>query len=182
MKGSAGRTDRTGGAEGRRGPDAAPRLGPEQIRFERTDGGLVRAILADGTRHEAVDFYRAFPFSAPDDLVAVHAAGGAALGMLAPLDTFTADERRLIDEELRRRYFAPWITAVNSLKERFGRSHWEVETEAGPARFEAQNEHANLRDLPDGTLLLLDVNGNRYRLAPRSELPPRVRRRLEAMF
>lgn len=160
----------------------APRLGPEQIRFERTAGGLVRALLADGTRHEAVDFYRAFPFSAPDDLVAVHAAGGAELGMLAPLSTFAAAERGLIEAELQRRYFAPRITAVTALKERFGRSHWQVETEAGPAQFEAQNEHANLRDLPDGTLLLIDVHGNRYRLAPRSELPPRIRRRLEAMF
>lgn len=158
------------------------RLGPEQIRFERTAGDLVRAVLADGTRREPVDFYRAFPFSAPDDLVAVHDAGGAELGLLAPLETFSAAARRLIDEELQRRYFAPRITAVTSLTERFGQSHWQVETEAGPARFTARNEHANLRDLPDGTLLLLDVDGNRYRLAPRSELPPRIRRRLEAMF
>ena len=74
MKGSADRADRAGGTEAPRGPDAARRLGPEQIRFERTDGGLVRAILADGTRHEAVDFYRAFPFSAPDELGATRSA------------------------------------------------------------------------------------------------------------
>ena len=159
-----------------------PRLGPEQIRFERTAGELVRAILADGTRHEPVDFYRAFPFSAPDDLVAVRDAAGAELGLLAPLETFSAGERQLIESELQRRYFAPRITAITALEERFGQSHWKVETEAGATEFTVQNEHANLRDLPDGTLLLLDLHGNRYRLAPRAELPPRIRRRLEAMF
>ena len=159
-----------------------PRLGPEQIRFERTEGDLVRAILADGTRHEPVDFYRAFPFSSPDDLVAVRDAAGAELGLLAPLETFSAADRNLIEAELQRRYFAPRITAITALQERFGQSHWQVETEAGAVQFTVQNEHANLRDLPDGTLLLIDVHGNRYRLAPRAELAPRVRRLLEAMF
>ena len=158
-----------------------PRLGPEQIRFERTEGNLVRAVLADGTRHEPVDFYRAFPFSAPHDLVAVRDAAGAELGLLAPLESFPAADRRLIEGELRRRYFAPRITAIATLEERFGQSHWRVETEAGATEFTVQNEHANLRDLPDGTLLLIDLHGNRYRLAPRAELPPRIRRRLEAM-
>ena len=142
----------------------------------------MRAILADGTRHEPVDFYRAFPFSAPDDLVVARDAAGRELGLLAPLETFPAAERQLIEGELQRRYFAPRITAVTALEERFGQSHWKVETEAGPTRFTVQNEHANLRDLPDGTLLLIDQYGNRYRLAPRAELPPRIRRRLEAMF
>ena len=85
-------------------------------------------------------------------------------------------------EELQRRYFAPRITAVEALDERFGQSHWRVATDAGPARFTVQNEHANLRDLPDGRLLLIAVDGNRYRLAARAELEPRIRRKLEAMF
>ena len=170
------------GDEPARGLDSGPRLGPEQIRFERTEGDLVRAILADGSRHEPVDFYRAFPFSVPDDLVEVRDAAGAELGLLASLGHFSEADRLLIESELQRRYFAPRITAVTALEERFGQSHWEVETDAGATQFTVQNEHANLRDLPDGTLLLLDVDGNRYRLAPRAELPPRIRRRLEAMF
>ena len=159
-----------------------PRLGSEQIRFERTAGDLVRAILADGTRHEPVDFFRAFPFSSPDDLVAVRDDAGTELGILAALDTFPAGDRRLIEQELQRRYFAPRITAIAALEERFGQSHWRVETEAGQTSFAVQNEHANLRDLPDGTLLLIDVYGNRYRLAARAALAPRIRRQLEAMF
>ena len=57
-----------------------------------------------------------------------------------------------------------------------------MQTDSGPTSFEVQNEHANLRDLPDGTLLLIDTKGNRYRLPPRAELDGRVRRQLEAMF
>lgn len=159
-----------------------PRLGPGRIRFERTRGYLVRAVLADGASHEPVDFYRPFPYSAPDDLVAVRDGSGAELGILAPLAEFPAAERTIVGEELDRRYFAPRIMTVDALDERFGQSHWRVTTDAGPTRFTVQNEHANLRDLPDGTLLLIDVDGNRYRLAPRTELEPSIRRKLEAMF
>lgn len=159
-----------------------PLLGRETIRFERTGGDLVRALLADGSSHEPVDFYRAFPFSAPNDLVAVRDGAGAELGILAPLEEFPATDREIVLAELQRRYFAPRITRVDVLDERFGQSHWRVTTNAGPTRFTVQNEHTNLRDLPDGTLLLIDVDGNRYRLAARAELEPRLRRKLEAMF
>ena len=172
------------GNEHTTGADAArlPRLGPDRVRFERTGGYLVRALLADGASHQPVDFYRAFPYSAPDDLVALRDSSGAELGILAPLAEFPAADRDIVLEELQRRYFAPRITAVDALDERFGQSHWRVATDAGPAQFTVQNEHANLRDLPDGTLLLIAVDGNRYRLAPRAELEPRIRRKLEAMF
>ena len=166
----------------RGGGPGLPRLGPDRVRFERTAGYLVRAVLADGARHEPVDFYRAFPYSAPDDLVALRASGGAELGLLAPLAAFPAADRAIVLEELNRRYFAPRIVTVDALDERFGQSHWRVTTDAGPARFTVQNEHANLRDLPDGALLLIDMDGNRYRMAPRAELEPRIRRKLEAMF
>ena len=173
----------SGNEDAARGAAAGlPRLGPDRVRFERTGGYLVRAVLADGARHEPVDFYRAFPYSAPGDLVALRAAGGAELGILTPLAEFPIADRELVLEELNRRYFAPRIATVDALDERFGQSHWRVTTDAGPARFTVQNEHANLRDLPDGGLLLIDVDGNRYRLAPRAELEPRIRRKLEAMF
>ena len=172
------------GNEHTTGADAArlPRLGPDRVRFERTGGYLVRALLADGASHQPVDFYRAFPYSAPDDLVALRDSSGAELGILAPLAEFPAADRDIVLEELQRRYFAPRITAVDALDERFGQSHWRVVTDAGPARFTVQNEHVNLRDLPDGTLLLIAVDGNRYRLGARAELEPRIRRKLEAMF
>ena len=158
------------------------RLGPDRIRFERTRGGLVRALLPDGSRREPVAFYRAFPYSAPNDLVAVRDGAGVELGTLAPPAEFPETDRQIIVEELQRRYFAPRIVGVDRLDERFGRSHWRVTTDAGATRFTVHNEHANLRDLPDGTMLLIDVDGNRYRLAPRHELESRIRRKLEAMF
>jgi hypothetical protein len=159
-----------------------PRLSRGQIRFERTRGGLVRAVLVDGTSHEPVDFYHVFPFSAPDSLISVRLEDGTELGILDNLGELSDSEIVLVRGELNRRYFAPMITAIHSLEERYGQSLWRVETDAGPARFTAQNEHTNLKDLPDGTLLLIDVNGNRYRLRPRSELRTRIRRKLEAMF
>ncbi len=72
-----------------------PRLSPQEIRFERTAGGLVRAILAHA-HVEPVDFYRAFPFADPDDLISVRDMEGQELGILAPLATFPGHEAQLI--------------------------------------------------------------------------------------
>ena len=131
-------------------------------------GELVRAIRTGG-------LLPPFPFSAPDDLVRC-----AELGLLAPLETFSAGERQLIESELQRRYFAPRITAITALEERFGQSHWKVETEAGATEFTVQNEHANLRDLPAGRCCCSTCTATATGWTAR--LPPRIRRRLEAMF
>lgn len=157
-------------------------LGPDQIRFERTKGGLVKAHLPDGTQHEPVDFYRAFPFSAPDGLISVRDERDSELGIISSLASFSAAEKHIVRTELNRRYFAPLITRILELRERYGQSQWRVDTEAGPVEFTVQNEHANLQDLPNGRLLLLDINGNRYHLNARDTLPTRIRRKLEAIF
>ena len=155
---------------------------PDNFRCERTPGGLVRAALGGEWTIEPAEFHRTFPFSAPDELISVRDAEGVEHGLLANLADLPVETADLIRQELRRRYFAPYITRIDKLTEKFGRSHWTVGTDAGPTSFEVQNEHASLRDLPDGTLLLIDMDGNRYRLPPRAELDGRVRRQLEAMF
>ena len=155
---------------------------PDDFRCERTSGGLVRAVLGGEWTIEPAGFHRTFPFSAPDELISVRDAKGVEHGLLANLADLPTGTADLIRQELRRRYFAPYITRIDKLTEKFGRSRWTVETDAGPTSFEVQNEHASLRDLPDGTLLLIDMDGNRYRLPPRAELDGRVRRQLEAMF
>lgn len=157
-------------------------IAPDAFRCERTAGGLVRAVLGNGIAIEPAEFHRTFPFTAPDELISIRDSEGVEYGLLANLSELPADTAELIRQELRRRYFAPRITRIDKLTEKFGRSHWTVETDAGPTSFEVQNEHANLRDLPDGTLLLIGIDGNRYLLPPRAELDGRVRRQLEAMF
>ncbi len=157
-------------------------VAPGDFRCEHTPGGLVRAVLGDGIAIEPAEFHRTFPFSAPDELISIRDSEGVEHGLLADLADLPSETAELIRQELRRRYFAPHITRIEKLTEKFGRSHWTVRTDAGPTNFEVQNEHANLRDLPNGMLLLIDIHGNRYLLPPRAELDGRVRRQLEAMF
>ena len=164
-----------------RGLASMPRLVPQEIHFERTEGGLVRAVLA--TAHvEPVGFSRAFPFTAPDDLIPVRDGEGKEIGILAHIEVFARTKVHLVREELQRHYFAPRITVIRQLDERFGQSLWHVDTEAGQTELLEQNEHVSLVDLPDSSRFLFDVHGNHYRLAPRAELEPRIRRKLEFMY
>ena len=142
----------------------------------------MRAVLGDGLAIEPAEFHRTFPFSAPDEFISIRDAEGVEHGLLANLAELPVETAELIRQELRRRYFAPHINRIEKLTEKFGRSHWTVQTDAGPTSFEVQNEHASLRDLPNGMLLLIDIHGNRYLLPPRGELDGRIRRQLEAMF
>ena len=172
------------GTEDATGADAArlPRLGPDRVRFERTGGYLVRALLADGASHQPVDFYRAFPYSAPDDLIAMRDSSGAELGMLAPLAQFPAADRDIVAGGTA----APLLRAAHHNRRRARRALRPVALAGCHRRRSGTLHRAERARQParsaDGRLLLIAVDGNRYRLAPRAELEPRIRRKLEAMF
>jgi hypothetical protein len=56
-----------------------------------------------------------------------------------------------------------------------------VETDSGPRSFEVQSRR-NFRQLPDGGLMIIDVDSNRYRIPDRSALDEGSRDQLSMHF
>ncbi len=84
--------------------------------------------------------------------------------MIDDLTQVNEATRRIINEELDLRYLTSTVHRVNSVRNEFGTSYWEVETDRGQREFVVQNVAENARWLSENRLLLIDVDGNRFEI------------------
>lgn len=169
-------------------------LTPENAVFSRTAGGFpsMRAFLpplTDDLTEEKlppawqefgrVQFHRAFPFDAPDEYISVLNKDGKELGIIRVLSDFAGDAREIIQKELDRKYLAPVIKRIVSLKDKLGFSYWEVETDCGKRSFTMQDTYRNMFRNSENGVVLTDVDGNRYLIEDVLELDPKSYRKIE---
>ena len=153
-------------------------LDPAKVILFRTGGNLVRGTITDpiiGAERTflRVQIARAFPLYDPDHYIGLRDEKDKDIGMLQNLDTLEAASRQIIAEELSRRYFLPKIARVRSVKEEFGTSTWEVDTDKGPRKFIVQNLRDSVQDLSPTRLLMTDKDGVRYEFPDTATLDPK---------
>lgn len=164
--------------------DGAPDLillDPETLRLFRTGGSAVR-MTVEGVPGRAdrsyvrVQIARAFPFSMPSSYFGIRDAADKDVGLLVTLDGLAPESRRIVDEELERRYFLPRILRVLSVKEEPGLVAWDVETDKGRRQFYIQNLRESVHTLgPPTRLLLTDKDCNRFEIADVSTMDAKTR-------
>lgn len=169
-------------------------LTPENAEFSRTKNGFpaLRAFLPPATDDlleekrppewqdlGRVYFHRAFPFDAPDEYISVLDKDGKEYGIIRRLSDFSGEAQALIASELARKYLAPVITKILSLKDKLGFSYWEVETDQGRRSFTMQDTYRNLFHNSEHGIVLTDVDGNRYLIPDVLQLDPKSYRRIE---
>jgi len=97
---------------------------------------------------------------------------GNELGMIRDPRELDRDSRKLLEAELRRRYFTPTILQIDSLHEKMGIVEWKVETDRGAKTFLTQSVHSSLRE-SDAGFIVTDVEGSRYEIQKVADLDPR---------
>ena len=97
---------------------------------------------------------------------------GNELGMIRDPDELDKDSRKLLKDEIRKRYFTPLIRGIKSLQDKFGIVEWEVETDRGVRKFMTRSLHDSLNET-EGGFIITDLENNRYEIRNRSELDPR---------
>lgn len=145
--------------------------------LESRADGSVDFIARDGRRHDDVDIRRAFPFSAPRGGVAVISSAGQELAWSDSLDALDPSLRAILERVFAEREFMPVIRQVESVSE--GRpAEWSVVTDRGECRFTVAHPDDVSRQA-DGSMILTDTDGIRYRLPAAAALEPRNRRLLD---
>ena len=150
-------------------------LDPSRVRLFRTGGSAVRLTLDDPQigperSYPWVAIARAFPLSGPDRYIGLRDGQDKDIGMLATLDHLDAESSAIVDEELRRRYFLPRVLSVLQVKEEFGTTTWEVETDKGTQTFVIQNLRDAVQTLSPNRVLITDMDGNRWEIPDVSTL------------
>ncbi len=107
---------------------------------------------------------RAFPLSRPDGFLSLQGADGKEIAMLKGLEEVEPASRRLIDEELDRRYFTPRIDRIVSLRQDAGMWRFEVETQRGPAEFFVRNWRDSAVEIAADRWQIMSVDGGRFEI------------------
>lgn len=157
-------------------------LDPSACRFERDEGGFLKLRIGDSEEYARVDLSRAFPLSNQDSYISIRDAEGNEIGIIESLGGFTEPVRALLSEELDRRYFTPVIQRIRSIREEFGYSYWDVETNAGPRRFTVRGGHGSLIPLAETRVIIVDVDGNRFEIEDYTKLSPKHSRLIESLL
>lgn len=146
-------------------------LDPAKLRLFRTDDGTPRLEIA-GDR-SLLEFHaaRLFPVTLRRTLISISDGAGEEVGILRGLRDLPKPMRRLVLEELRKRYFVPLITYVHSLKDEFGVLYWDVETSRGRREFVVREVRENVREFRGGRMQITDVDGNYFEIADFDNLP-----------
>ncbi len=142
-------------------------LSPESCTFYETEGGLL-GMKEGGEDLGRIALVRMFPLKNPEKFISVRKENRGRndsrgeYGVIEDISLFSGEQRRLIDKELKRRYFVPEITKVVSVKEEYGHTYWNTLTTAGERSFTVFDMNSNLLNLGGGRVMIIDVDGNRY--------------------
>jgi len=157
-------------------------LSPETTKFEKTNGGFVSMHIEPDENYPRVNFYRAFPFKFSREFISVRDVEGKEIGIIRSIDDFPPKDIELIEMELSRRYFRPVITKINSIKDEFGYTYWNVITDAGPKKFTVQRNQNSVISLTEKNILIIDVDGNRYEIPDYTKLDPKSMKIVEMLL
>ena len=151
-------------------------LTPENASFYRKNGLLWLVYEGKETR---VSLRRNFPMEELWGLLSVLNEKEEEVGMIRSLDSFEGEEKELLMAELERRYYAPVILKILSLKERFGFSYWKVKTAEGDVEFTLRDTYKSLIRMSEKRVFILDVDGNRFVIPDVSALDRKSYRKIE---
>lgn len=157
-------------------------LDPAQIKVWMPEGGSQPHVELEDRCLPSARLRRAFPLSSPKTHISVQDSKGKEVGILSSLDAVEPESRKVIEEELDRRYFSPRITKIDSLKQDAGMWLFHVQTQRGPAEFYVRNWRDSAYEIGNGRWQIHSVEGLRYEILRLEELDERSQQFLDQVF
>lgn len=153
-------------------------LTPENTVFTKTAGNML-SVMVNEEEYPVVYLHCSFPHTNKSIYVSVRTIENKEIGMIKVLDDFPAEIVRLLEEQIKIRYFAPEIVKVVKIREEFGYSYWETETSAGVCKFTVRSGGANVKVISETKVLINDVDGNRFIIEDLNKLSDKEYRMVE---
>lgn len=148
-------------------------LDPAKLIITRGPDGHARLEIEGDRCILMMRAVRLFPISHRRGFIALLDSAGDEVGIVRELRALPRAMRRIVLEELRKRYFVPRITYVHSLRDEYGILYWDVETTRGRRQFVVRDVRDNIREFPGGRMQITDVDGNEFEIANVDDLPGR---------
>lgn len=140
--------------------------------FERTEGGFV-SMKMEGEFYPRIQVYQAFPLTDPSSYISIREPSEKAkeIGVIKNFHKdITKETRKMLEEQLRLRYFTPRIEKIINIKDEYGFAYFDVLTNHGACRFTIHMGGGSVVNLSDTRLLITDLDGNRFEIPDTSKL------------
>jgi hypothetical protein len=139
-------------------------LNAGDLRFFRAPDGDIRLRLQfkDEWSCRDVRVGQLLPLSDPEHYWAIRNGDDVEIGVLKDLTTLDADSRRVLEEEVSRRYLLPKVLSVQKVRDEYGVVVWDVTTDIGEKRYTVRNLRDSSVALTLTRVLMTDVDGNRF--------------------
>ena len=134
------------------------------IRLFREPAWRLRMTIEGDRSYTRVKVVRAAPLSEPDRYICFLDIKDEAICMVKELSELREENHQIVKEELNTRYLTAYISCVQNLRNEYGISYWDVETDRGRREFVAKNVAEHAQWLGERRLFLLDVDGNRFEI------------------
>lgn len=112
--------------------------------------------------YDRVFLHRAFPFDHPEAYISVQDADKNELGMISDLSVFPADTADLLRAELGRKYYAPVLKSIHSIRDRYGYAYCSAVTDSGEITFTLRDASRSIFKVDERRVIITDIDGNRY--------------------
>jgi len=153
-------------------------LDAKKCRFSFNQNGFL-VLSVDGENKGRVKLIRSYPYSLTDEYICVHDIDDNEIGIVRDLKDLDEESKNSANKELQNRYYCPTVTAVKSIKERMGHFYFETVIDGKDKSFTVRDLTRNLRFANENTLLIFDVDGNRYIIPDHEKIEQKSRRLLE---
>lgn len=153
-------------------------LNPEKCNFSFNKNNFL-TMSFDGKPKGRVKLIRTYPYSLTSEYICVHDLEDNEIGIIKNLNELDASSESACEKELEGRYYCPTITTVKSIKERMGHFYFETIIDGKEKKFTVRDITRNLRHASENTLLIFDMDGNRYVIPEFERIEEKSKRILE---
>ena len=155
----------------------AMRMGITRNRFYALSHRDNNIVVTIGDR---VFLHRAFPHEFLYQYISVLDDDKKEIGIIFDISDLTEESEALVKTEIDLKYYSPVIKDIKSVKERYGFSYWKVILDDGRSKdITMQDTFKNILHTGEDSLVLVDVDGNRFTVKSVSALSSRSYRKIE---
>ncbi len=158
------------------------RLDRQNASFCEKNGFLSLVLDNNGEKkqYDRIFLHRAFPHELMFRFISVLDDEKNEIGIIYDISDFDDYSSELIKGEIAKKYYSPVITEIKGVKERYGFSYWKVILEDGrDLSFTMQDTYKNILHTGEDSIILVDVDSNRYTIKSISALSSKSYRKIE---
>lgn len=154
-------------------------LDPKEMQFFLSDNGFVGLKYLD-KEYIRVVLSRTLPFEKLEEYISVVDTENKEIGILRNIEDLSAEQALIVRNELAKRYYCPAVLEILSIKEKMGYVYFDIRIQGGTRTFAVKDVSRNIRQLESGSIIIFDVDGNRFIIPNYSDLDAKSMKRIDS--